>query len=967
LGLSLAKVAPGRQGYYLRSVGAEDGRVEGERAGAWIGAGAADLGLSGRVAPGELDALLAGVDPGSGEILRSRRVGIAAYDLTFCAPKSASVLYGVTGEEAANAIRRGHDKAVEAALGYLERDALRARRGSGAERREVSVAGAIGAGFLHRTSRASDPHLHSHVVVANLARDRDGRWSAIDARGLFWLARTAGFLYEAQLRRELTASLGVGWGEVRNGRSDIAGFGPALLRAFSRRAQQVEARLGEWGASGARAAEAAAIATREPKNPSVSFGALQCEWRERAHRLGLGPAHLEATLKREPHRLHALRGRGPSGSTPAAEAAGPGCAHRMAEVLLGPSGLTRSQSSFSRADVIRGCCELLAGGAAVEEVVAISDEVLRSPLVCRAPGRHGSDWERSARESEANGRAPREREVRTWGPGSQVWSTTEALEVEQRLAWAIDRGRAAARPSSAAPCGAAGREPVGRHTGPAAARRARALEDLPREQAHAVERLVGSGVGIQVVAGSSRRGALDALDAARAVWEASGTKVMGVAPSLRQVAELESMAGIPSVPPGGLVAELEASGLVGPGSVLVVAGAEEIPIRQLGLLVEAAVGSGGGAVLMADPGGAARGRGAGSLLAPLAASGCLDGPKRGAPEEALGAPSPAVRARGEAQVVIGPTLGSVRRQLLSDWWAARASGERVEMVATRARDVAELNARARQALGSAGLLGASVVVDGTELRVGDEVMARRLQGALPGARAAVFEVDDLTGGVTLVTPAGEELRLSARQAASCGLSHSFAVGSWEDRPSQPARALLLGDAALLSYSRWRPDPARDVHYVVGGDQLAPARGSPADATVHEGVALKGCSNERTTEEELDWARRVLARAARASPPRHLCHDIGPLPEGLSSRARWMEAAGAAQLYRERWGVEGPETSIGPRPSRGTVLQRSEWTEAARTLRSAAQELGREVPEPLLGRDLARGLERGPQRRLGAAV
>ena len=60
--------------------------------------------------------------------------------------------------------------------------------------------------FRHRTSRAGDPHLHTHVLVANAVRGTDGRWSTVDARHLYWHSKTAGYLYEAHLRSELTAA-----------------------------------------------------------------------------------------------------------------------------------------------------------------------------------------------------------------------------------------------------------------------------------------------------------------------------------------------------------------------------------------------------------------------------------------------------------------------------------------------------------------------------------------------------------------------------------------------------------------------------------------------------------------------------------------------------------------------------------------------------------------------------------------
>jgi conjugative relaxase-like TrwC/TraI family protein len=46
--------------------------------------------------------------------------------------------------------------------------------------------GFVAAAFRHRTSRAGDPHLHTHVLVPNLVfSPQDERWSALDARPLY--------------------------------------------------------------------------------------------------------------------------------------------------------------------------------------------------------------------------------------------------------------------------------------------------------------------------------------------------------------------------------------------------------------------------------------------------------------------------------------------------------------------------------------------------------------------------------------------------------------------------------------------------------------------------------------------------------------------------------------------------------------------------------------------------------------
>ena len=49
----------------------------------------------------------------------------------------------------------------------------------------------MGAQFRHRTSRAGDPQLHWHVLVANTTCGMDGRWSALDGTVLCRTKRVA--------------------------------------------------------------------------------------------------------------------------------------------------------------------------------------------------------------------------------------------------------------------------------------------------------------------------------------------------------------------------------------------------------------------------------------------------------------------------------------------------------------------------------------------------------------------------------------------------------------------------------------------------------------------------------------------------------------------------------------------------------------------------------------------------------
>src|SRR3954451_22445194 len=79
--LSIAKLTPGQEGYYERSVadGLDDyyaGR--GESPGVWTGRGARELELEGRVHEGELGRLIRGIHPHTQEQLRTHPKARAA-------------------------------------------------------------------------------------------------------------------------------------------------------------------------------------------------------------------------------------------------------------------------------------------------------------------------------------------------------------------------------------------------------------------------------------------------------------------------------------------------------------------------------------------------------------------------------------------------------------------------------------------------------------------------------------------------------------------------------------------------------------------------------------------------------------------------------------------------------------------------------------------------------------------------
>src|SRR3954469_25609249 len=278
-------VARGREDYYAG---------EGEAPGQWVGGGAATLGLQGTVDDGQVGHLLAGENPASGALL-GRRITegrVAGFDLTFKAPKSVGILFGIGEPEIARVLRECHDAAVADAIGYLEREACQARRGKDGLV-QVPGRGFVAAAFGHRTSRAGDPLLHTHVVVANRTQGPDGRWTALDARPVFRHAKTAGFLYQARLRAEVTRSLGLEWGEVGKGSAELVGFSRELIEHFSRRRAEIVEELERRGERSLRAAQTAALATRKGKDYDVPIARLREEWRARAAEHGLDRARVD--------------------------------------------------------------------------------------------------------------------------------------------------------------------------------------------------------------------------------------------------------------------------------------------------------------------------------------------------------------------------------------------------------------------------------------------------------------------------------------------------------------------------------------------------------------------------------------------------------------------------------------------------------------------------------------------------
>lgn len=385
--LSIGKISPGQASYYERSVaqGADDYYSgDGEAPGTWAGRGSQALGLSGRVQAERFNALIAGKDPSDPQLRRTllsqerkpriingkRHEPVAAYDLTFSAPKSVSVLFATADPDTARELVRAHDRAVTAALEYIEDRAVYTRRGRNGAVIEQGD-GLIAAAYRHRMSRSKDPQLHTHVVAGNLVRTpSDGKWRAVHAAVVYRHARTAGVLYQSHLRAEIDERLGLRWGPVTKGAAEIQGVPRAVLREFSRRRIEIEeaAAADGIGLDTKAGAEALALKTRTVKDETVPTADWRADVAARAQEHGFDRDALTELLADGRTHLETPTDLPDSHPAPDFDA--------LAEHLTGPAGLTELQNTFAERDTLSAIAELHPQGLRVAETRAVADQLI---------------------------------------------------------------------------------------------------------------------------------------------------------------------------------------------------------------------------------------------------------------------------------------------------------------------------------------------------------------------------------------------------------------------------------------------------------------------------------------------------------------------------------------------------------------------------------------------------------------
>jgi conjugative relaxase-like TrwC/TraI family protein len=462
------------------------------------------------------------------------RAPVAGFDLTFSPSKSVSVAWALADRDTKAQIYACHRQAIEVVLIYAEREILHSRSGTNGVVQE-DIEGVVATAFTHWDSRAGDPQLHDHVVVANRAQSvSDGAWRTLDSRGLYKSVVALSEMHQGVLSDLLTERLGWGWdGRSRRHserlRWEVTGVSEALMAEFSQRSVAIEERktalLGEFVAAFGRQPTTAQVlelrrrATLEtrPAKEHHSLAKMTGGWRRRAQPY-VGDESISWVGELANRNDLPLLRAGDLGDGILSDAAG-----------VAVEQVAERRATFSRANVLAEVHRQLHGVrfASPDERIAVAERTaelaLGQALLISAPELHHTPEALRRADGTSRFRAK----------GHEVYTTTTLLEAEARL---LDAGRQFGAPAVTARTVAI----VTRANLP------RRDHTLSPDQIRAIEQIATSGRRLDVLIGPAGTGKSTTMAGLRGAWEAEhgAGSVLGLAPSAAAAEVLAAELGI---------------------------------------------------------------------------------------------------------------------------------------------------------------------------------------------------------------------------------------------------------------------------------------------------------------------------------------------------------------------------------------------------------------------------------------
>lgn len=758
----------------------------------WGGSGRVELGLDSEVDLADWRAVFGPGgprDPLSGDRLAAcRRPGM---ELVISPHKTVAELGVIGRAEDMHAIADAERHATMAYLDRLVRESG-GRRGRAVVRSETG--GLIWAVSRHATTRAGDPQVHDHVLVANVVSIRDARggWKALDTAFLrehLHAATAVGRMAAAAKAVELGYGIEPDGGPSgRLGSWAIAGIPREAWEVHASRSAQIDEAVGPDGSYRARAV--AARATRDRKSHDTVED-LVGRWRTELAAAGYPPLELDDRVRRA----------GLEYQPPGVE-----LVDQVAERLLDPDGALAQEKTFTRGDVIVAVAPLLHGLP-----VSILDDAVKRVI--------GHELAVSLPS--------------VAGAGGPVWAAASVVGDEQRIAEIAERltHPAAARVGQNGAAGAVSRfETV------------RELRLTPAQRAVA-EQLLASTARLDVVVGVAGSGKTTTLAAVRAGLEDAGFEVIGAATSGQAAQTLERGSGIESRTVASLSWRLDNGQLrLGDRHVLILDEAGMTTDADVGRLLGAVERAGARMIVVGDY----------RQLDAIGPGGALEAICHRHPEivhtldQNLRQIDPNERAAldqlraGRVDTAAGwygrngrvhpaRNRGHAVFEMVQAWAADIDAGKDSLLLAYRRDSVAALNHTARQAWQALDRLHGPELhtADGPTFQAGDRIIT--LTPGPGGAwatsqRATITVVDVDQHTVIARTPDGAELRIGPEYLSTDRIAYGYAMTAHRSQGATVDTAHILADGggrelAYVAMSRARgpshihtisPDPGQAV-------------------------------------------------------------------------------------------------------------------------------------------------------------
>lgn len=464
--------------------------------------------LPSSLSPEERAARVAQIEREVARTTRSRAVH--GFDFTFAPPKSVSVVWALGDAGVREQVEAAHHEAITHVVRLMEAHTVRTRQGSGGVV-QTETRGIVAAAFDHWDSRAGDPHLHTHLVVANRVQAADGQWRTLDSHRALLPAQVAmSEAYDNHLMDGLAARLGVEWSVrsiSRTGREhwEIDGVTDRLLETFSTRHADIEAAREQTDGAGHWDTDQRAWSATRPTKEHRSLADLTEQWRQRARVATGGRDPLRGVLGRPVPAPRTLSGARGTRTHPvrAADISSQDVEHLAATTLEALSTTRPSWTPWNvRAEAQRACRQLRFESPAQrdETTEAVTQAAIRASV--RVDHAHHAHTPARYRRPDGSSRFVPE--------NTEIYTTQALIDAEDDLVRLADDLTAPRLQSLSLP-----------DEGPR----------LSPDQAAAIQSVATSGRRLDLIVGPAGAGKTTALRALVDQWKAQAGAVIALAPS----------------------------------------------------------------------------------------------------------------------------------------------------------------------------------------------------------------------------------------------------------------------------------------------------------------------------------------------------------------------------------------------------------------------------------------------------